>query len=329
MKFSTHGLSVLLTVLLSSALFSNAVLGAVAERVKVVTTFSILEDWVKVVGGEHVEVHSLVGPDEDVHVYQASPSDVQHIAHADLLVMNGLGLEGWLNRVVSSSGFAGVSLIASKGLRAIGTGGHEHGHEKDEHGQGDHGKSGDQHEGAVAHGSSDPHAWLSLTAAKTYVHNIERALITTSPAYADYFHQRTVAYIESIDALASEMKKQFSMVPVVQRRLVVPHNAFAYLARDYDIEIYSLQGLSTESETSAAHIARLVRAIIASDIRAIFAENVMNSRLIEQVVHETGATLGGRLISGALSKKLAPNYLAMMRYNTEQIVRTLKSSMLK
>lgn len=294
-----------------------------AKPVSVVTTFSILADWVEQVGGEQVRVHSLVGADEDVHVYQASPADVQVISQADLLVMNGLGLEGWLGRLIDSSAFRGERVIASKGLQGISQSvlatGHDHGHH---HGHHQH----DLSPNAENYIPSDPHAWLSLKAAIIYLENIEHALIQIAPQHHDYFHQRTQAYIDKLNALAQRMTAQIQAIPAAQRRIVVPHNAFAYMARDFELEVFSLQGLSTDAETSAAHMAYLLRTIQAKQVKAIFSENVMNNRLIQQVASEAKLALGGPLISGALSKSLAPNYLAMMQHNLEQIVTALNKA---
>lgn len=298
-------------VVLCSVLVSHSVS---AEPLRVVASFSVLSDWVAQVGGDEVSVVSLVGMDEDVHVYKATPRDMVSLARSDLLVMNGLGLEGWLDRVVKASGFKGQALIASNGISGLAIDPQSHHHH---HGQEVHDRADQATEGL------DPHAWTSLRQAKVYVQNITQALIAARPSKKSYFEGRAEAYYTQLNTLDQVLVEAFNALPGADKNIVIPHNAFAYLARDYGLKVHSLSGLSTKSETSAQRVADVVRAIQKQNIKAIFAENVMNTRLIEQVQNETQVTIAGTLISGALSEDKAPSYLAMMRYNFDTLVRAL------
>lgn len=286
-----------------------------SSMIQVVTTFSILADMVKQVGGSNVKVHALVDWDEDAHVFQPSPDDVQQIAHADLLVLNGLGFEGWLARLLRAAEYKGSSVEASKGinyLRIIATD-LEHGHHDHHHHEKSH-----QDEGVY-----DPHAWHSLKAAEIYLKNIADALITLDSDNASVYQANLKLYLSKLHQLDLRIHAKIAQVPMEERHIVVPHNAFAYFARDYQVKIHGLQGISTDSEASAADLAQIVRLIRSLNIQAIFTENISDKRLIRVVESETKAKIKGALVSGALSKKLAPTYLEMMEYNSGLIIEAL------
>ncbi|MFT7373387.1 MAG: zinc/manganese transport system substrate-binding protein [Oleiphilaceae bacterium] len=295
-----------------------------AEKMQVVTTFSVLADLVRQIGGDYIDVHTLVDWDEDAHVYHPTPSDVRYLAKADLLVVNGLGFEGWLERLISASKFEGQLVIATEGVDAIKLGsrsdheghdhghGHHEGHEKDE--RDDHGKDKQGY---------DPHAWHSLFAVKIYVQNILNGLIKLDGSHQTYYQANASQYMVKLNDLAIETRGKLAKLSKVQRNIVMPHNAFAYLARDYDLHVFSLKGINAESEASAAQIAQVIRKIKAKNVHVVFSETTADDRLIKLVQQETAARMGGALISGALSRKLAPTYLEMMRYNIERITQAL------
>lgn len=313
----------------SLSIFSSAVAAAqenvrvenkIAEKLQVVTTFSILADLVRQVGGDYIDVQTLVDWDEDAHVYHPTPSDVRYLAKADLLVVNGLGFEGWLERLISASKFKGYLVTASDGIDAIKLGEgsvHEHGHDE-------HDGHGDEHEAhATEKQGFDPHAWHSLSAVKVYVQNISNALIKLDGRHESSYKANAAQYMVKLNDLAAETQGKLAKLSEVQRNIVMPHNAFAYLARDYDLHVFSLKGINAEAEASAAQIAHVIRKIKAENVRAVFSETTADDRLIKLVQQETNAHMGGALISGALSRKLAPTYLDMMRYNIERITQAL------
>ena len=286
------------------------------EPIHVVASFSILGDWVKQLGGDQVVVTSLLGEDEDVHVYKATPRDMALLSKADLLVINGLGLEGWMNRIVDASGYSGVTLIASKGVDVIamedeGHADHDHSHAHD-HGSHDNDE-----------GNADPHAWTSLRQAVHYINNITAELMKLRPQAAEYFQKRNEDYIERINALDARATEVFSGIPDEGKNIVIPHNSFAYLARDYGFTVFSLTGMSTKSDTSARQVAEVVRKVRSMGITAIFSENIANTKLLEQLENETDVVISGTLISGALSKNKAPDYLGMMEYNLDVLTNAM------
>jgi zinc/manganese transport system substrate-binding protein len=295
-------------------------------KLKVVTTFSILADLVSQVGGANVEVHTLVDWGEDAHVYHPTPSDVRHLAKADLLVLNGLGFEGWLERLIASSKFEGRLVTATTGIKAIKQG-DEHNHAHDKHGVHQSHETPDEHDEGhhpkVSRQSFDPHAWHSLVAVKVYIQNILNALIKVDAHHQQQYQTNASQYLAKLNELAIETNNNLAKLSDVQRNIVMPHNAFAYLARDYDLHVYSLKGINSESEASAAQIAQVIRKIKAENIHAVFSETTADDRLIKLVQQETNASMGGALISGALSRELAPTYLEMMRYNIARITQAL------
>tara|TARA_R110001592_G_scaffold60360_1_gene183455 strand:+ start:7794 stop:8798 length:1005 start_codon:yes stop_codon:yes gene_type:complete len=286
-----------------------------APALKVVTTFSILADMVQQIGGEYVSVHNLVDWDEDAHVFQPSPDDVKKIADANLLILNGLGFEGWLARLLSAAEYTGPSVEATKGIDLI----------RMDLGHDDHDAHKDENDHDHKHKASvyDPHAWHSLKAALVYLDNISQALIKVDPNNTDYYSGNLRSYSEKLKSLDDTIASKISGIAEEKRRIVVPHNAFAYLARDYGLHIHSLQGVSTDSEASAADLAKIVRLIRTLKVKAIFTETISDKRLIRVVESETDATIEGALVSGALSRELAPGYLEMMEYNSGLIIGAL------
>jgi zinc/manganese transport system substrate-binding protein len=315
------------------------------EPIPVVATFSILGDMVERIGGEHVAVTTLVGPNGDAHVYQPTPQAARAVSDAEILVVNGLQFEGWLDRLIDASDFDGRRVVATKGIEPIafdghhdhGHGhkdhadeaGHDHGHDHAEHSEAghDHGHGHDHAESGHDHGAFDPHAWQSLDNAATYVDNIAAALAEADPENAETFYQNRADYVAEIEALDAEIREIVADLPEGRRIVVTSHDAFQYFARDYGLTFLSPQGVSTESEASAQDVARLIETIRAEGVSAVFFENIADTRLLERIADETGATVGGTLYPGALSEPdgPAPTYLDMMRHNATMLAQTLGS----
>ena len=294
--------------------------------IPVVATFSILGDIVKRIGGKHVAVTTLVGPDGDTHVYRPTPADARAVREAKILVVNGLQFEGWLDRLIDASDFRGIRVVATDGIEPIafedGASHDEHdGHEDDGHDK--HAGGGDHH--GHDHGAFDPHAWQNVRNATVYAHNIAAALAKADPAKAGVFDRNRAAYLDKLEALDAEIDRIVARLPAGRRTIVTSHDAFQYFGRRYGLTFIAPQGLSTESEASAKDVARLVRQIRKEGIRAVFVENITDPRLTERIAEETGARIGGTLYPGALSGPdgPAPTYLDMMRHNATTIAKAL------
>ena len=298
-----------------------------AEKIKALATFSILGDMVKRIGGQHVVVTTLVGPDGDTHVYRPTPAAAKAMSGSDLFIVNGLEFEGWLDRLVEASDFKGERVVATKGINAIPYGeseGHDD-HAKDKHD--DHAKDKHDEHAHHDHGEFDPHAWQSLENAAIYVNNIAAALAVISQNNAAEFYKNRAAYIAEIKALDVQIHQMVAGLPEDRRTVVTSHDAFQYFGRSYGLTFLAPQGLSTESEASAKDVAHLIEQMRAKRISAVFVENITDARLIKQIAKETGATVGGTLYPGALSRPDGPasTYLKMIRHNATMLTRALGS----
>ncbi len=289
-----------------------APLGAFAqEKLPVVASFSILGDFARQVGGDRVSVTTLVGPDGDAHVYSPTPADAKAMAAARLVLVNGLHFEGWLPRLVKSSGTKATMVTATKGITPL-----EADDDHDDKGKGGH---------AHAHGHDDPHAWQSVANAKIYVANIRDALSAADPAGKASYEANATAYLAELDTLEGEVKAAIARIPVERRKAITTHDAFGYFVKAYGIAFVAPQGVSTEAEASARDVARIIRQVKAQKIPAVFLENVTNPRLVEQIARESGAKVGGRLYSDALSAESGPagTYIRMMKHNISEIEKAL------
>jgi zinc/manganese transport system substrate-binding protein len=275
------------------------------EKLPVVATFSILGDLVKNVGGDRVAVATLVQPNGDVHVYQPSPADAKTVADAKVVFMNGVGLEGWLDSLVKASGGKGRVVIATKGIKTL--------EMKDDDGHGH------------AHERLDPHAWQSVANAKIYVVNIRDALVAADPSGREVYEKNAADYLQRLSAVEREIKQTVAKIPPARRRVITSHDAFGYFASAYGIEFIAPQGVSTESEASARDVAKIIREIRARKIPAVFLENISDPRLMQQIVRETGAKIGGTVYSDSLSGADGPaaSYIAMMEHNIRQFAAAL------
>src|SRR6266851_5322321 len=199
------------------------------DRLNVIASFSILGDFVKNVGGDRVEVATLVGPNGNAHVFAPSPIDARKVADAKLVFVNGLGFEGWLERLVKASGTKASIIVASDGIEPRERGGDQ-----------DH-----------DHGKIDPHAWQSVANAKVYVANIRDALVKTDPAGQAAYEANAKAYLAKLDALEQEVRDFVARIPADRRRIITTHDAFGYFRDAYGLDFIAPQGVSTESEVSA------------------------------------------------------------------------------
>src|ERR1700710_1256733 len=257
------------------------------DKINVVASFSILGDFAKNVGGDRVSVTTLVGANSDVHVYTPAPADAKKIADAKLVIINGLGLEGWLPRLVYSSGSKAAIVVAANGVapRKLGS-------------------------------DADPHAWQSVVNAKIYVANIRDALIAADQAGAPAYRANADAYLAKLDALDREVREAVAQIAQARRKVISTHAAFGYFAAAYGVAFIAPQGVSTESEASARDIAAIITQIRTAKIPAVFLENIIDVRLIRRIAAETGAKIGGTLYSDSLTGENgdAPTYIDMVRH---------------
>jgi zinc/manganese transport system substrate-binding protein len=265
-----------------------------AEPLRVVASFSILADLTRQVGGEAVSVGALVGPDADPHVYDPRPKDLRTLTAASLLVRNGLGLEGWMDRLTSAADFKGKVVVASEKVTP---------------------RTMKAESGEIA---TDPHAWQDPRNAMLYVQAISNALMLTDDAGATTYRHAAARYTAQIEQADAWIEMKLAAIPPGQRRIITTHDAFGYYGARYGVEFLSAEGISTEFEPSAKAIAALVRQIQREKVRAVFIENMTSPRMARMLARETGAALGGTVYSDALSPPSGPaaTYLSMLRHNT-------------
>jgi zinc/manganese transport system substrate-binding protein len=265
-------------------------------KLPVVATFSILADFARNVGGERIEVTALVGPNGDTHVYQPKPADAKELGAARLILVNGLGLEGWIDRLIKASGAKAPVVVATKGIKPQQM----------------------REEGRV---ELDPHAWQSIADAKIYVANIRDGLIAADPEGASAYRANAEHYLEKLDALEKEVLAEIAKIPPARRQIITTHDAFGYFGTAYGFRFIAPEGVSTETEASARDVAKIIRQIKAQKIPAVFLENVTDPRLARSIAAESGAKIGGTLYSDALSPPDGPasTYIDMMLNNVREL----------
>jgi zinc/manganese transport system substrate-binding protein len=286
--------------------FALAPLPAFAESapLKVVATFSILGDLTKQIGGDLVEVKTLVGPDGDAHTYKPTPNDSKALAQAGLVIENGFGVEGWVDRLVAASGYNGRIVIASEGVAPR--------------------QMDAEEEEASAHAEggeiTDPHAWQNVSNTRIYAKNIAKALGAAMPEKAEVIKARAEAYDADLQKLDAWVKTQLESIPSSQRKIITGHDALGYFGAAYGVTFLSPQGISTEVEPTATQIAKLIDQMKTEKVRRVFFENLANPKLATQLAKEAGASVGKPIYSDALSavKGPAATYTDMIRYNVEQ-----------
>jgi len=293
----------------SAALLSNA--SFAAEPLPVVASFSILGDLVRAVGGERVSVTTLVGPDEDAHVFEPRPADARAIVQSRLLVVNGLGYEPWVKKLARSAGYQGETVVASRGVKAR-LMGEEKGHDDKGH----------------PHDETDPHAWQNPSNVMLYVRNLSVALSKADPAGSAIYQANTDAYVKELQTLDAWAKAQFAAIPPASRKVITSHDAFGYFAAQYQIKFLAPQGVSTDAQASAKGVAQLIKQIQRERIRAVFVENMSNPKLLAQLGKDAGVTVGPALYVDALSAAGGPadSYLKLMRHNVTQLVLGMKQN---
>jgi zinc/manganese transport system substrate-binding protein len=289
-----------LSLIVGLIVFANPVLAQ--EKLKAVATFSILGDFVRQIGGDRVEVSSLVGPNGDAHVFSPTPDDAKTILEAKVVFVNGLGLEGWIERLVKASGTRALKIVTTKGIKAM-------------KGEGDEA------------GGLDPHAWQDVRNAKIYAANIRDGLIEVDPAGRAIYEANAAAYIAKLDVLDGEVRAAIAAIPKKNRRIITTHDAFGYFAKAYGMGFIAPLGVSTETEASARDVARIIQQVKAERVPAVFLENISDNRLMQMIANESGAKIGGRLYSDALSEPDGPagTYIEMIRNNVKAFSAALTS----
>ncbi|MCD1641626.1 metal ABC transporter substrate-binding protein [Aurantimonas coralicida] len=281
------------------AAFAAALLatGATAqERLKVVTTFTILSDIAQNVAGKHADVVSITKPGAEIHGYQPTPQDIVRASGADLILWNGLNLERWFEQFVANLGDM-PSATLSDGIAPISIA------------EGDY------------EGLANPHAWMGLENAMVYVDNISDALATNDPDHADAYRANAERYKQQITATIAPLRDRIAAIPEDRRWLVTCEGAFSYLARDFGMKELYLWPINADQTGTPQQVRKVIDAVRENDIPAVFCESTVSSAPAEQVARETGSTFGGVLYVDSLSGPdgPVPTYLDLLRTDAETI----------
>jgi len=297
---------ILAALWLAASLFGMPANADAADKIKAVASFSIIGDMVKRVGDERIELVTLVGPDGDAHVFEPTPADAKTLANAQILFVNGLGFEGWMDRLEKSSGFKGKVVVASEGVNP---------------------RTMTEEEYSKAEEITDPHAWQSLANGKLYVANIRDGLIAADPDGKTIYEANAAKYLDEIATEDAAVKAALAKLPDDRRKIITSHDAFGYFGAAYGLKVIAPEGVSTEAEASAKDVAKIIRQIKSEKIPAVFMENITDHRLLDQIAKETGAKIGGTLYSDALSPPdgPAPTYLDMFKNNVGALTAALSS----
>lgn len=289
-------------VLIALACLLGALPALAQEPLPVVASFSIVGDLVKQIGGDRVRVTTIVGPNADAHGYQPKPGDAKAVADAQLIIVNGLGFDAWMQRLQKSSGSKAPLIIASAAIKPL--------------------KETDDGHG---HGENDPHAWHDPANLKLYARTIRDALVKADPAGREAYDKRLAAYDSALTQLDTDNRAAIATIAPDRRKIVTSHDAFAYLGRAYDIQFLSPQGVSTENQPSAKDIARIIRFIRETKAPAVFVETISDPRQMERIAQESGAKIGGKLYSDALSSPDGPagTTIDMIRTNIKELTKAL------
>jgi zinc/manganese transport system substrate-binding protein len=283
--------NLIVTMMLAPIVPAQAQQGA---KVDVLASFSIVADLVRQVGGERVNVRSIVALSQDPHDFEPTPNDVRRVMKAQLIVINGLGFEPWADRFLKVANFAGERLVASRGVKAL-----------------------------SVRGAVDPHAWQDVENVKLYIANIREALTKVDPRGASDYARNASLYDRELDALHREIKAAFASIPKERRKIITSHDAFSYFGDAYDVVFVAPQGVSSIAEPSARDVARIIQQIREERIRAIFLENALPQRLAHQISSETGVKIAGKLYADVLGDNIL-TYAQMMRHNYKAILTALR-----
>lgn len=300
---------------LSVSLFLGTPVFAQNSKLEVVASFSILGDIAANVGGERIALTTLVGPNEDAHAYEPKPADAVVMTKAKVVLVNGLGFEGFMERLAKNAGASASVVEVSKGVETIkpSGGGHDH-HEGEEAGH--------------DHGALDPHAFQSVPNVRKYVAAIAEAFCAADQSGCEIYKTNAASYDQKLATLDSDIRATVASLPEAKRTIITSHDAFGYFAHEYGITFLAPEGVSTESEASASEVAKLIDQIREDKASAMFVENISDPRLVQQISDETGIKVGGTLYSDALSKSDAgaATYIDMMRYNITTIAGAINGS---
>jgi manganese/iron transport system substrate-binding protein len=272
-----------------------------AEKFKAVTTFTVIADIARNVAGDAATVESITKPGAEIHEYQPTPGDLIKAQGADLVLWNGLNLELWFEKFFSRLKNV-PSAVVSDGVVPMGI-----------------------TEGPYS-GKPNPHAWMSPTSALIYVDNIRDAFVKYDPGNAEAYEANAEKYKAEIKATIDPIRAEFTAIPADKRWLVTSEGAFSYLARDFDLKELYLWPINADQQGTPQQVRKVIDAVRANNITAVFSESTVSAAPAEQVARETGAKYGGVLYVDSLSEAdgPVPTYIDLLKVTSDTIAKGLK-----
>ena len=297
----------ILAIAFASMLFSNPALAA--DRIPVVATFSVIGDMLANIGGDHLDIKTIVAAGGDCELYQPTTADVATVAAARAVFINDLNeeFEPWVEPLLKQARFKGAKIIVSRSVRTLTA-------------EEEHPVSGRQLPAAI-----DQHAWLDPRNGIIYARNIAETLSRLDPANAADYRAHARAYTQELRAIDDWARKEIAQVPLRKRRALASHDSLQYVATAYGITLLAVNGWTNKIEPSAAEVARLARQIETEHVKALFLDSITDPRTMQRIAAETGAVIGGTLYGDSLSPApgQADTYLKMLRHD----VSVLKAGM--
>jgi ABC-type Zn uptake system ZnuABC Zn-binding protein ZnuA len=294
MKSILHTLPLLLVCLLASMSILHS--QPASQKPLVVTTASMFTDMAANIGGDLIEVTSIVPIGGDPHIYEPTPGDVRLLLRANLILQNGLTFEGWINELIKNSGTTAKVHTITEGIDPIVSTMHQN--------------------------ATDPHAWMEPVNGKIYALNIKNALLELLPQFTSQINAQYETYIAKLDELDRYIREQLSRIDTSKRILITSHDSFHYYGRRYGLRLESVLGTSTDADVRTSDLVRLNEVIRQHKIPAVFIESTINPKLLEQVASDNKIRIGGKLYSDSLGDENSPanTYINMIRQNTDVIV---------
>lgn len=288
--------------IITACLLLFSLLSYSQEKINVVSSASIFQDMAKNIGGDKITSTSIVPIGGDPHTYTPKPSDVELVSSADLILINGLTFEGWINELIENSGTKAKVVLITEGIEPI--------------------------KSEKYHNASDPHAWMDASKGVQYAYNISAGLAAVDPKNTLFYADNGARYAAEIKKADQYIISKIATIPKAKRILITSHDAFQYYGRAYGITLNAIIGISTESEAQSKDVQRVVDVIRKSNIPAVFIESTINPKLLQQIASDTGVKIGGELYADSIGEEEsdAPTYIEMLRHNTDVIVNALTGS---
>jgi ABC-type Zn uptake system ZnuABC Zn-binding protein ZnuA len=295
MKFKT--LIIALFILLNAGLVYSQ-----DEKPLVLGSASMIADIAKQIGQDFIRIGTIVPIGGDPHLYEPTPGDATKVVKAQLILVNGLTFEGWVNELIDNSGTKAPVITVTNGVQPIMS--------------------------EVYDNATDPHAWMDAANGIIYANNIKDALVNLIPEAQVSIKKNHADYVNKLKALDTKIMADILTIPEQQRYLITSHDAFHYYGRKYGIKTESILGTSTDSDAQTSDLIRLNKLIKAQNIPAVFIETTVNPKLLQSLAKDNNISIGGKLYSDSLGDKDSPasTYINMLQYNTKVIVQTLSQS---